>query len=113
MMRKLNPAACIVAGVTFSLMPTFAMAQRWETNDDYPDAARRVGAQGDAEFSVLVGTDGKPKECRVTKSAGHPALDTATCDLIMRRARFNPAKDESGKPKEFYYANRVRWRMPD
>jgi len=112
-MRKLKPAAYFIAGLAFSLMPTFAMAQRWETTDDYPDAARRVGAQGDAEFTVLVGTDGKPKECHVTKSAGHPALDAATCDLIMRRARFYPAKDEAGKPKESYYTNRVRWRIPD
>lgn len=85
---------------------------KYQTNDDYPAAALAAGAQGTAFFEILVGKDGLPKSCRITQSAGHSDLDTASCELVMRRARFHPQINETGDPIEFLYSNRIRWEIP-
>ena len=44
---------------------------------------------------------------------GHPALDAATCDLVTKRARFDAARDNTGKPVAGTYSNSVTWRIPE
>jgi TonB family protein len=79
--------------------------------DDYPSAALRDGASGTAEVMVTVGVDGKARDCRVLQSAGHAALDSTTCAIVVRRARFEPARDASGKPVDAPFFTRISWRM--
>ena len=86
--------------------------QAWITDDDYPAAALRAGAQGTVAFRLDVGADGAPQACTVTSSSGNGALDTVTCSLMMRRARFRPALDRSGAPVPASWSNRMRWVLP-
>lgn len=83
----------------------------WVTNDDYPPSAQRDGVEGVTGFSLAVGPDGRVTGCSVTASSGSSLLDDTACRLLMRRARFNPAKDTSGAGIASSYAGRFRWQI--
>jgi protein TonB len=84
----------------------------WATPDDYPSRALREDREGVTRFQVSVGPDGKVASCSVIGSSGHADLDDATCKLVTRRARFNPATDGEGEPTTGTYTNSVRWQIP-
>jgi protein TonB len=87
--------------------------QSWLTTDDYPSSAMREGVQGVTGYRLEVGVDGKPTNCNVTASSGSSILDETTCRLLMRRARFTPAKDTGGNPIVSNYSGRTRWQIPE
>lgn len=82
------------------------------SEDDYPDASRRAEEQGVARVSYVVDVDGKVSSCNVTSSSGSPRLDEATCKIIMRRFRFNPATRD-GQPVQETKSQPVRWQLKD
>jgi len=65
--------------------------------DDYPASAQAAGAEGTAQASLTIGPDGRVASCNIIKSSGNSALDSATCNIIRRRAKFIPAKDSNGQ----------------
>jgi len=77
------------------------------TASDYPAG---VAADGNTRFEMRVGADGKPQSCFVTVSSGKDALDKATCNAFMKRARFTPAKDSSGRATDGRYRGNVTWK---
>lgn len=85
----------------------------WVTTEDYRSRWVNEGLTGTARFRLSVSTDGRVSGCQITRSTGHAALDSATCQLIQRRARFTPSKDGVGKPVAGTYENAVVWRLPD
>ena len=85
----------------------------WIRSDDYPARALRAGEEGTVRFNLTIGLNGAVTACQIVGSSGFPALDEATCRLVSRRARFNPAVDSTGAPVEGRYANTVRWRLPE
>ncbi len=84
----------------------------WANSNDYPSRALREEREGVTRFRVSVGADGKITGCTVTGSSGHPDLDEATCSLVSRRGRFNPAKDGEGQPTTDSWSSAVRWQIP-
>lgn len=80
------------------------------SDDDFPDASRRAEEQGVTRVSYVVGADGKVSSCTVTQSSGFPRLDDATCKIIMRRFRFNPATRD-GQPVAETKTQPVRWQL--
>src|SRR5689334_2100428 len=64
--------------------------------DDYPASAQAAGAEGTAQAQLTIGTDGRVVGCNLIKSTGNGALDSATCNILRRRAKFTPAKDSNG-----------------
>lgn len=46
----------------------------------------------------VVDTDGRVRDCAVTRSSGDRALDGVTCRLITRRFRYRPAENGNGDP---------------
>lgn len=85
----------------------------WIRSDDYPARALRAGEEGTVRFNLTIGLNGAVTACQIVGSSGFPALDEATCRLVSRRARFNPAVDSTGAAVEGRYANTVRWRLPE
>jgi TonB family protein len=79
------------------------------TASDYP---RNVRAQGTARFEMTVDAEGRPQSCTITASAGDDALDKATCNAFMKRARFTPAKDSVGQAVAGRYRGSVTWKEP-
>ena len=86
---------------------------RWITTDDYPGRALRAEAEGIAAYRVIVATSGRASACDVTRSTGNGQLDDATCDFILRRARFEPATDQTGAKVVGNYSGTVKWEIPD
>ena len=86
---------------------------RWITNEDYPAAPLRKQVEGTAGYRLVISTNGRVSSCEITRSAGNGALDEATCKLITRRARFEPATDDTGARVLGTYTGTVRWDIPD
>ena len=80
------------------------------SDDDFPDASRRAEEAGVTRVSYTIGTDGKVSACSVVQSSGFPRLDDATCKIIMRRYRFNPATRD-GQPVPETKTQPVRWQL--
>lgn len=79
------------------------------TAADYP---RGVTASGTTRFEMVVTADGRPQSCTVTTSSGKEALDKATCNAFMKRARFTPAKGTNGIAIAGRYRGNVTWKAP-
>ena len=82
-------------------------------SDDYPADALDKEEQGTVEFQLTVGVDGLPSDCVVTTSSGSSSLDSASCRIMMERARFRPARNSAGKPVVGTHVNRISWRMEE
>jgi len=80
------------------------------SDDDYPSASRAAEEEGVARVSYVVGEDGRVSACEIVQSSGFKRLDDATCNIIMRRFRFNPATRD-GKPVAERKTQPVRWRL--
>lgn len=77
--------------------------------DDYP--ASLVGKPTPGPVSVLltVGPNGRIVRCDILRSSGAAALDSATCRLMVSRARFEPAHDAKGDTVEAAMAATIAW----
>jgi periplasmic protein TonB len=64
--------------------------------DDYPASAQSAGAEGTTRASLTIGPDGRVVGCNIIQSSGNGALDSATCNILRRRAKFVPARDSNG-----------------
>jgi TonB family protein len=82
------------------------------TSDDYPMEALRKDQQGTTTVLLLVSKTGGVKSCRVAESSKFETLDRATCNTLKRR-KFEPAKDFSGRSVESPMDVKVRWVLPD
>jgi periplasmic protein TonB len=87
-------------------------AQAYVTRDDYPASALRMGAEGRVAFTLDVGPNGCVHGCTITRSSGSSALDSATCAIMVRRARFTPAIDSHGNPASGRARQEIEWRLP-
>jgi protein TonB len=81
------------------------------TPDDYPASARAMKQQGRVDFILIVGKDGRVAGCNINRSSGSPALDSTTCSLMRRRARFTPAIDSNGNPAVAPVRMQYVWRL--
>lgn len=86
---------------------------RWVTDSDYRSRWVREGLSGRAGFALTIDGKGRVSDCTITRSSGHAALDEATCKLIERRARFDPAKDSYGNAIAGTYSSSVNWQLPE
>ncbi len=82
------------------------------SEDDYPDASRRAEEQGVTRVNYIVDSTGKVSACTVVQSSGSARLDDATCKIIIRRFRFNPATRD-GQPVSETKSQPVRWQLKD
>ena len=68
------------------------------STDDYPAAAASAGAEGTVQATLTIGPDGRVAACNVTRSSGNSSLDSTTCNILRRRAKYTPARDSNGQP---------------
>ena len=86
---------------------------RWITTNDYRSNWINREWTGTARFDLRISANGCVTDCQITRSTGHSALDNATCSLIAKRARFEPATDASGNKIAGSYSSSIRWELPD
>lgn len=106
-----------IPSVTPSFAPVAAKPRndpkRWVTTEDYRGNWIRQEMTGRARFRLEIAADGRVANCAITGSSGHPALDAATCALVSRRAKFQPARGSEGEPVAGSYSNAIDWRLPE
>ena len=85
----------------------------WFDLNDYPTKAFAREWQGTTNFDVIVDTQGRAIDCRITKSSGHEILDRQACWVAIKRARFTPASGADGLRTIGVYRSQVVWSRPD
>lgn len=78
---------------------------------DYPRAARAIRAQGNVGVRIAIAADGRVSGCTVTRSSGNADLDRTTCSLIVKRFRYAPARDASGRAIPSTENTAFDWRL--
>lgn len=76
---------------------------------DYPPSALREGVMGRVRVKVPVNASGEPAGCDVVAASGNSDLDSTTCNIILSRARFEPATDVDGKPVRSVFVETIQW----
>lgn len=79
---------------------------------DFPSHAILKGIEGVTSYRLTIDTEGRVRNCVITKSSGSSNLDAETCKLMKRRARFYPATDREGKPIIGTYSGKEIWKLP-
>ncbi len=80
--------------------------------DDYPASAQSSGAEGTAQAQLTIGADGRVTGCNLIRATGNSALDSATCNILRRRAKFTPARDSNGQPtSDTITTPPITWRL--
>jgi protein TonB len=82
------------------------------SDEDYPNSALAAGQSGTVAVRFDVGPNGRISACTVLRSSGASALDAATCRLLTARARFTPARDETGTPVPSVFTHAQTWHLP-
>jgi protein TonB len=68
--------------------------------DDYPMEARRSLWSGTVIADLTINARGAVDDCKIVQSSGHKLLDDTTCSILLKRARFKPARDKDGNAVE-------------
>jgi len=78
---------------------------------DYPvpDGGRAARRGTEVIVRVIVGVDGRARECSIYRPSPDPEADRLTCELVESRLRFRPANDASGNPIAAPFFWRQRW----
>lgn len=76
---------------------------------DYPIATRDQRIDDYVIIAITVGSDGKPRACRVHRPSKDEQANAITCRLAMQRFRFRAATDSSGNPVEAVYGWKQTW----
>lgn len=78
---------------------------------DYPtpEGGREARRGSEVIVRVIVGTDGRARDCSVYRASADPQADAITCQLVEERLRFRPAMDANGNPVPAPFYWRQRW----
>ena len=82
------------------------------TPADYPAGALQPDANSNVGFRLDISPDGRVTNCTITVRSVSPALDQATCHVLMERARYRPARDVDGRPVVGTDRGMVDWYLP-
>ena len=80
------------------------------TDADYRRTRPPEGAAGTVVVSYRIRRDGAVDRCTVLRSSSYAVLDEATCRLIERRFRFEPARDAGGRAIDWEVRTDYTWR---
>ena len=83
----------------------------WFSDNDYPSEMVRGGYEGNVNFRVIVDATGTPVSCHVQSSTRPQAFDEVICRQVMKRGKFHPALDASGKPIKSYWRQTALFRL--
>lgn len=83
--------------------------QTWFNSKDNPKTAMRVAERGHVAYTIDVAADGSPLRCTPEEKTD---LDQDVCTLVMKRARFLPAKDDAGRAVAGSYEAVASFLMP-
>lgn len=78
----------------------------------YPSGSLARGEQGTVGIEVTTDNQGRLRSCAVYKSSGFPALDNATCDLLISHLKMKPWLPPNGGGGARRQQGQVTWALP-
>ncbi|MEM6858834.1 MAG: hypothetical protein AAF559_13290 [Pseudomonadota bacterium] len=78
---------------------------------DYPtpDGGRDARRGTEVVVRVIVGINGRARDCTIYRPSLDPEADRITCELVVSRLGFRPARDANGSPVDAPFYWRQRW----
>lgn len=76
---------------------------------DIPTAGREARRGTEVIVRVIVGIDGRARNCTIYRPSPDAEADQRTCELVEDRLGFRPAQDANGNPVEAPFYWRQRW----
>lgn len=81
----------------------------WLTVRDFPDRLSRDSKSALINFRLGIAPDGKVDSCSIQSNIGDAEFARLSCELLRKRAAFEPATNAAGSKVRAYYLGRVRW----
>jgi periplasmic protein TonB len=81
--------------------------------DDYPPEAVANDWGGTVRIKLEISNTGDVSGCHILRSSGHVVLDAKTCEIMVKRARFKPARNASGKAVSDTVEQTIHWALED
>ena len=81
----------------------------WFPDLQWEERVSKKGGHAITFVRVTVAPDGKPENCKIETTSGMPDLDSEACALIMKRARFKPARGMDGTPAYGILRKDILW----
>ncbi len=85
---------------------------RTHTLPPYPPISVRLNEQGTTLMEVHITTEGNVDDCKVEKSSSSERLDSAACDYVKSRWRWQPPTNQ-GTPTAVSTRVSVKWDLKD
>ena len=82
---------------------------RWAGPMDFPREALGNGSNGRVKFRLDIDATGAAKSCAVLEQTKPVEFGKVTCDILVRRGKFEPALDKDGKPVGSFWISSVVW----
>jgi protein TonB len=79
---------------------------------NYPRGSLARGEQGTVGIDVTTDGQGRLRSCAVSKSSGFPALDEATCDLLISHLKMKPWLAPNGGGVVKRQQGQIIWALP-
>lgn len=79
---------------------------------NYPRGSLARGEQGTVGIEVTTDKQGRLRSCAVSKSSGFPALDDATCDLLISHLKMKPWLAPNGGGVVKRQQGQIIWALP-
>ena len=81
----------------------------WFSDLQWEERVSKKGGHATSFIRVTVTPDGRPDSCKVESTSGIADLDSDACALVIKRARFKPAKWTDGTPAYGIFRKNVLW----
>lgn len=88
--------------------PTPMIGNSGIKDGDYPVDAKKAHIEGTATVIWTIVPDGTTTDCRIVASSGNASLDSASCDIVLKRIRYYPGPVGARK----HGTRRFNWRLP-
>ena len=80
-----------------------------EIVEHYPSRAREHGNSANFTMRLMIEADGRVSKCAMIARTVANGFDSSACKIMVRKARFEPARDAEGNPLPSYYMQRLRY----
>jgi hypothetical protein len=99
----------VVLAATAVAPVTPVAANTWIVSKDHPKTTLLVSERGGVAYTIDVSPDGGLLRCEPLEKTG---LDRKICEILMKNARFLPARDDQGNPIFGVYDGFANFALP-
>lgn len=79
------------------------------SSNDYPRDAIQQNQSGTVVVQLLIDESGAVKDCTLAQTSGITLLDSRSCGIIVKGAKFKPATDIQGRPVKSSTTQHISW----